>query len=201
RVRAAFLELGFHGAGIEGRDAEGDVTDPRRTRDRRRSGAAIPASAPDDDVADVADLALALAALVLSRLPPEKRRVERDARLVVRHLERDVIEPHGVPRGRFERRGRGCPAACGALTAVPAVAVTDLQIEAARIFHVKALEILAAVVGDRVEAALPELRFNFFRVPRLDAEAEAVEHGVARRSASTAATTACGGLLAPRRRP
>src|SRR5205814_10213328 len=118
--------------GIERRDAERDVTDARGTHGGRGAGAraaVAAAAAADDDVADVADLALALAALVLARLPSEQRHVERDALLVVRHLERDVIEPHRFPVRRRERRRRGRLAVRGSLPPVPAAAVADLQIE------------------------------------------------------------------------
>src|SRR5436190_8421726 len=87
--QTALLELGLHLIGIERRDAERDVSHPGAAgrRRRARASAAIAAAAADDDAADVADLALILAALVGSRLPTEERRVERDGLLVVRDLE------------------------------------------------------------------------------------------------------------------
>src|SRR5262252_5769190 len=109
RVQAALLQLRFHLIGIERRDAERDVADrraSRRWRRGRRRTAIAAATAADDDVAYVADLALALAAFVGSGLPSEQRHVEGDRLFVVRHLERDVIEPDRLPRGRRERRGR-----------------------------------------------------------------------------------------------
>src|SRR5262249_21740330 len=144
-------------------------------------------SAADDDVAEVADLALILTAFVGPRLPTEQRRVERDGLLVVRDLERDVIEPDRLPVRRFERRRRRCFAAGRALAAVLAAAVADLQVEAVRILDVKALEIVAAIVGDWCEAALAQLRLDFLRVPRLDAPAEAVERRETRRAWTAAA--------------
>jgi hypothetical protein len=159
----------------------------------RRRHPASAATATDDDVADVADVALALAALVGSRLPAEQRRVERDRLLIVRDLERNVIEPDGLPVRRFERCGRRRFAVGRALTTVLAAAVADLQIEAVRILDVKALEV-AVIVGDRREPALAQLRFDLLRVPRLDAPAETVEHRVARRARSAAAATATGSV-------
>src|SRR5215208_4258819 len=97
-----------------------------RCRCGRRHGATIAAAATNDDAADVSDLELILAALVGARLPPEKRRVERGGFLVVRRLERDVIEPHGLPRRRFERHRRRGLAGGGSLTPVLPNAVADL---------------------------------------------------------------------------
>src|SRR6185369_13114248 len=111
-------------------------------------------SAANDDVADVADFALALAALVGARLPSQQRGVERHGLLVVRDLERDVIEPHGLPAGRLERRRARRLAVCRSLTPVLAAAVADLQIESVRILDVEALEVLALVVGHGSQPAL-----------------------------------------------
>src|SRR5262249_59224944 len=82
-------------------------------------------------------------------------------------------------------------------------AVADLQIESAGILHVEALEV-AVIVGDRIEAALAQLRFDFLRVPGLDAPAETVEHRVARRARRATGSTgapACAAPFCRRRRP
>jgi hypothetical protein len=188
-VQATLVELGLDLIGIEAGDAERDVTHAGAARRRGRARAAAPASAAaatDDDVADVADLALVLAAFVGAGFPAEERGVERRRFLVVRDLERNVIEPDGFPVGRFERCGRRRLSAGRALTTILTAAVADLEIEAVRILDVEALEV-AVVVGDRREPALAQLRIDLFRVPRLDAPAETVEHRVARRARPAAA--------------
>ena len=146
----------------------------------------------------------ALAALVLPGRPAQERRVERDGLLVVRHLERDVIEPHGFPARGGERRRRRGLAAGGSLAAVLAAAVADLQIEAVGILHMEALEV-AVVVGHRRQSALLQLGLHCFRVPRLDAPAESVERRHARRARTALAaapgrTRTCGGRGGSRRR-
>src|SRR5262249_23075639 len=169
RAQPALLELRFDRVGIEWRDAERDVAHSGAARlwRGRRCAAITAAPPPDDGAAPVADLALVLAAFIRARLPPEERRVERHGLLVVRDLERDVIEPHGLPARGLERRGCRRLAARGPLAAVPAVAVADLQIEAVGILHVEALKILAAVVRDRVEPALGQFRLDLFPGPWL----------------------------------
>src|SRR5262249_28893780 len=177
-IQTALLELRLHLVGIERRDAERDVPDRRTARRRRRgrrAAAIAAAAAADDNVADVADLALALATLVAPRLPAEERHVERDRLLVVGHLERNVIEPDRLPVCSGKRRRRSGRAAGCALTPILPAAVADLQVEAAGIRHVEALEV-AVIVGHGIEAALLQLRFHFFRVPRFDAPAQTVEH-------------------------
>src|SRR5260221_8972758 len=173
--QAALVELGLDLIGIERGQAERDVTDCRPARRRRRAGPRAPVAAaatPDDDVADIADLALVLTALIGARLPTEKRGVERHGFLVVRHLERDVIEPDGLPVGRVEGRRRRRLAVRGPLTAVLPVAVADLQVEPVGILHVEALKVLALVIGHPREPALPQFRFHCLGVPRLDTPAE-----------------------------
>src|SRR6185436_13766680 len=71
-------------------------------RDRRHVRAA------DDRAADVADLDFVLAAFVSAGFPSDQRLIERDGCLVVRALERNVVEPDRLPPRRFEwgrRRG------------------------------------------------------------------------------------------------
>src|SRR5262249_9223862 len=147
-------------------------------------------AATNDDVADVADLALALAAFVSSRFPAEERGVERDGLLVVGDFERDVIEPHGFPARWLEGRRRRRLAAGRTLAPALAAAAADLQVEGVGILHVEPLEVLAVVVGNRRQPAFAQFRFDFLRVPRFDAPAETVEHGEPRgaRRAAGAAT-------------
>src|SRR5260221_442141 len=74
--QAALVELGLDLIGIERGQAERDVTDRRPARRRRRAGPRAPVAAaatPDDDVADIADLALVLTALIGPRLPPPQK--------------------------------------------------------------------------------------------------------------------------------
>src|SRR5215510_6252553 len=114
--------------------------------------------------ADVANLTLVLTAFVGARFPSEERGVEGGRFLVVRHFERNVIEPDGLPLRRFERRRRRRLAVRRALTTILAAAVADLQIEAVRILHVEALEV-AMVVGHGRQSALLQFRFHFLCVP------------------------------------
>src|SRR5262249_16310410 len=104
-------------------------------------------AAADDDVADLADHQLMLAALVVRRLPAEEIHVEGAALLVVRRAERQVIEPHGFPPCRVEWGGRsaGDGGARRLARFRVAVAVADLQREAVGILHVKAFVALAVV--------------------------------------------------------
>src|SRR5262252_11254428 len=200
RVQATLLQLRFHLIGIERRDAERDVADRRATRRWRRSRrrtAIAAAAAANDDVADVADLALVLAAFVGSGLPSEQRHVEGGRLLVVRHLERDVIEPDRLPLRRRERRRCRGLAVRRSLPPVLPAAIADLEVETAGIFHVEALEV-TVIIRDRIETALAELGLHLLCVPRLDPPAEAVERRVARR-ARPAALAAATAIAASRR--
>src|SRR2546430_8712470 len=150
RAQAGLLELGLDAVGVPRLNAERDVIDAEP-----RSAAAAPElrieriAAADDDVADLADEALVLAAFVVGLLPPEEVRVERRALLVVGHAEGEMIEPHRLPAGRRERRrlrqlrGRGRRQA-----ALRERAVADLKIEPVKILHVE--EIGRASCRERV---------------------------------------------------
>src|SRR6266567_961440 len=151
------------------------------------------AAAADDDVPDVADLALVLASLIARRLPTQKRRVEGSAFLVVRALERDVVQPDGLPPRRREGSRSGKLSVRGPLPSVLPVAVADLEVESTRILYVETLKVLAIVVGHGVEAALRQLRPDLLRVPRLDSPAEGVPDHVPR-SASASATPTGGAV-------
>src|SRR5438067_13661156 len=188
RAQAALLELRLDAVGVPRLNAERDVIDAEP-----RSAAAAPElrieriAAADDDVADLADEALVLAAFVVGLLPAEEVRVERRALLVVGYAEGEVIEPHRLPAGRRERRrlrqlrGRG-----RRLAALRERAVADLEIEPVRILHVEALEPVRARFGDRRKAARLQLALDSVRVPRLDADAERIDYRVHRTAAAAA---------------
>src|SRR5262249_17338739 len=98
--------------------------------------------------------------------------------LVVRNVERKVIQPHCLPAHGLERRrdsGLGIRwrllARCDI---TPAVA--DLQIETVRVLDVKVFEPLTVVVGHRFQAALSEFPFNGPDIPRLDGKTEAFDY-------------------------
>ena len=61
--------------------------------------AATAATSPNEGAAEITDLHVVLAAFVLAELPAEQRVVERRLFLVVRRLERDVIEKESFPAG------------------------------------------------------------------------------------------------------
>src|SRR5262249_27719730 len=89
RAQSAFLELRLHAVGVPGRDAEGDVIDADAPRAAalaptgHRAGRRERIAAADDDVADLADQALVLTALVVGLFPAQEIRVERYALLVL----------------------------------------------------------------------------------------------------------------------
>src|SRR5579872_3433372 len=83
-------------------------------------------AAADDDVADIANLALILAALVHPGLPTEQRRVKGNRSLIVRHRERDVIQPYSCPIGRRKWRRHREFRIGGSLPPGAAVAIADL---------------------------------------------------------------------------
>src|SRR5439155_15778972 len=158
-------------------------------------------AAADDDAAHVADLALILTAFVGSRFPTEQRGVERHRLLVIRHLERDVIEPDGLPVRRLERRRDGGLAVGGSLSPIVPAAVADLQIEAVRILHVETLNVFALVIGNRCKAAFAQFRFHLLRVPWFDTPAEIIEYREPRRAwaAGSTATASAPALSCSRR--
>src|SRR5262245_27337547 len=103
-----------------------------------------------DDAAHVADHHRVLAALVIAQLPAEQRVVERGLFLVVRRLERNVIEIHRLPVGGLERRRRADFPVRRALAPVLPVAVADAQIETIGVLDAEAFESAGTVVCNRI---------------------------------------------------
>src|SRR5262249_6692952 len=147
-------------------------------------------AAADDDAADIADVTFVLATGVRARRPAEQCHVERVRGLVVRRLERDVIEPHRFPVRRVEWRRRAGFASGRRGPAILAAAVRELHVEAARILDVEALEVFAVVIGDGIETTFLQFFLDLLRVPRLDAPREAGDHGTASAATPAAATSA-----------
>jgi hypothetical protein len=123
-----------------------------------------------------------LIAVAEAHRPPEERLVERRAAAEIGHFERDVIEVQRVPAGALERRRRRQFRSGRAFASPRLGAIGDREIETVGILDAEA-EIVAGVIGNRVQTALVEFRLHLVGVPRLDAPCEAVEHGMDGRTA------------------
>lgn len=92
-LQASLLERRSHGVRVPRLNAKGDVIHqraaPAALREIRRERIA----STDDNVADVSNLALDLAAFVVGRLPSQQIAVEGRAFLVVGDLKGNVVEP------------------------------------------------------------------------------------------------------------
>src|SRR5262249_18269222 len=128
-------------------------------------------AAANDDVAHFADQTFVLAALVVRRAPTKEVRVERHALLIVRHAEREVVEPDRFPTCRVEGRRRSELGGSRRATRLDVAAcIANLKIESVRILDAEAFKPLAVVCRHRIQPALAQLGLDRLRVPLVDHE-------------------------------
>src|SRR5882724_11696286 len=151
---------------------------PARPRGAALSKARIVWVSPaDDDVPDFTDRQFVLTSFVVRLFPTREIGVERRSFLVVGHLKREMIQPHRLPSGRFERRRRRQLRSYRSIAGLrEAVSVADLKIPSIRILHMKTLEPLAIVFAYRGKATLLEFRLHRLGVPGPDDKAEVLHH-------------------------
>ena len=95
RAQAAPPQFRLHHLGVPRLD------DPAQARHRGRP---LPGRLFEDRRAPVANVQHSLLAVIAAQLPSHQRDVERRLLLVVRHLEGDVVQRHGLPPRRREHR-------------------------------------------------------------------------------------------------